>query len=248
MADQREVPTGALAEGGRVPEGGALPEAAPLPEVAPLLEDGFLEVGDGHRVLYEVSGAETGIWSLYLHGGPGGRLRSGYRRNAPAELFRNVGFSQRGAGRSTPSAATAAHDLATNTTAHLIADIERLRSHLGVESWVVQGVSWGTHLALAYAQARPTRVRGIVLMAVAITDRKYVDWITEGVGAVYPEGWDAFAVFAEEHGGFDRADRSTNRMRLVEAYRDMLASDDEELVDAAAREWMAWEAEHIRIG
>lgn len=225
-----------------------MPDATPLPPLAPLLEEGMLDVGDGHRLFHEVSGAPDGIPALYLHGGPGGRLTPGYRRNAPADAFRTVGFGQRGAGRSVPLASDPAHDLAANTTPHLIADIEALREHLGIDAWVLQGVSWGTHLAVAYAQAHPERVRGVVLMAVGLAERRHIDWITEGVGRLYPEAWDAFAAFAEARGGYDRTDASPDRLRIVEAYRRMLTSGDDELEAAAARAWMAWEDEHIRIG
>lgn len=226
----------------------SLPEPEPEPEPAPLLEDGMLDVGDGQRLHYEVSGAPDGVPALYLHGGPGGRLTSGYRRKAPAERCRIIGFSQRGAGLSTPSAAEEGVDLAVHTTAHLIADIERLREALGVEAWIVQGVSWGSTLAIAYAQAHPDRVLGIVLMAVTSTSRREVDWITEDVGAIYPEAWDAFAAFAERHGEFDRHDRSPGRVRIVEAYRRLLTCGDRDLEERAAAAWMAWEDEHIRIG
>lgn len=117
-----------------------------------------------------------------------------------------------------------------------------------MRAWVVQGVSWGSTLALAYAQAHPERVLGIVLMAVTSTSRREVDWITEDVGAIFPEGWDALAGLAEEHGDFDRRDLSPQRVRLVEAYRRMLTSGDPRLETESADAWMAWEEEHIRIG
>src|SRR5699024_84579 len=134
------------------------------------------------------------------------------------------------------------------TTAHLVADLERLREHLGIEAWIVQGVSWGSTLALACAQAHPERVLGVVLFAVTSTSRREVDWITEGVGALYPEAWDAVATLAENHTGFDRRDDGTERLRLIEAYRQMLTESDPFLVDAAARAWMTWEDAHIGIG
>lgn len=216
-----------------------------LPPLAPLLEEDDLPVGDGHVLHYEVSGSPDGVPALYLHGGPGGRLSPGYRRNVPAARTRLVGFSQRGAGRSTPSAADdGTAGLAHNTTAHLVADIEALRVHLGIEDWVVQGVSWGASLAVAYAQAHPERVREVVLMAVTATSRTEVDWITETVGAVFPEVWDELATLAERHTEYRRG----GELRIVEAYRQMLTSGDRELEDAATRTWIAWEDEHIRIG
>lgn len=224
--------------------------AAPsVPPPPPSRAEGMLAVGEDQQVFWEESGAPDGVPTLYLHGGPGGRLTPGYRRNSPADRARIIGMSQRGAGRSTPGAGGAGPvDLRGQTTAHLVADLEHLRERLGIEAWIVQGVSWGSTLALAYAQAHPERVLGVVLFAVTSTSRREVDWITEGIGAVYPEAWDAFAAVAERHGGFDRQDRRAGRLRIVEAYRRMLTSADPALVDLATRAWMAWEDEHIRIG
>lgn len=223
--------------------------ATALPPPPPVTASGLLPVGQGHEIHWEEAGAPDGVPALYLHGGPGGRLTPGHRRNAPADRTRMIALSQRGSGRSTPSAGTPGPvDLSTQTTAHLVADLEALREHLGVEAWIVQGVSWGSTLALAYAEAHPERVLGVVLFAVTTTSRREVDWITEGVGALYPEEWDEFAAFAEHHGGFDRCDRSAQRLRLVEAYRRMLTSEDPQLVDAATRAWMTWEDAHIAIG
>ena len=133
-------------------------------------------------------GRPTGIPAVYLHGGPGGTLdRGAYRRKFDPNRFRVVGFDQRGCGRSTPAATAAQYDLDHNTTQQLINDMEALRRHLGVDRWVVNGASWGSTLALAYAQAHADRVLGIVLMAVTTTSRAEIDWITETVGAVYPE-------------------------------------------------------------
>lgn len=216
-----------------------------LPPPAPLLTRGRLPVGEGHEIAYETSGSEVGVPALYLHGGPGGRLSPGYRRNVPAERTRLVGLSQRGAGESTPPAgAPGPVELGAQTTGHLIADLEALREHLGIEAWIVQGVSWGSTLALAYAQRHPERVLGIVLMAVTSTSRAEVDWITEQVGAIHPEVWDELADLAERRTDYRRG----GPMRLVEAYRRMLTAADPALVDEAVRAWTAWEDEHIRIG
>ena len=206
-------------------------------------------MGDGHEIFWEESGSPDGVPVLYLHGGPGSPLTPGYRRSAPADRSRLIGLSQRGAGRSTPSAgAVGPVDLAANTTEHLVADLELLREHLGIEAWIVQGVSWGSTLAIAYAQAHPERVLGMVLFAVTSTSRREVDWITEGIGPVFPEAWDRLAGFAERHGEFDRSDHGPGRLRLVEAYRRMLGSADAALTGEAAAQWCAWEDEHIRIG
>lgn len=218
-------------------------------EPPPTRADGHLDVGKGHRLFWEESGAADGVPTVYLHGGPGGRLTPGYRRSSPERSARIIGLSQRGAGRSTPSAGEVGPvDLSAQQTAHLVADLEALRGHLEIEAWIVQGVSWGSTLALAYAQAHPERVLGVVLFAVTSTSRRQVDWITEGVGDLYPEAWDVFASFAETHGDYDRRDRSSSRLRIVESYRRMVTSKDPALVDAATRAWMAWEDEHVTIG
>lgn len=220
-----------------------------LPAPPPVTASGTLPVGQGHVIRWEEAGAPDGVPALYLHGGPGGRLTPGHRRQMPADRTRMIALSQRGTGLSVPGfGAPGPVDLSALTTAHLVADLEALREHLGVRAWIVQGVSWGSTLALAYAEAHPERVLGVVLFAVTSTSRREVDWITEGVGALYPEAWDALAALAEDRAGFDRRDRSPQRLRLVEAYRRMLTGEDPRLVDTAARTWMTWEDAHIAIG
>lgn len=204
---------------------------------------GLLDVGTGQSMYWEESG--SGVPALYLHGGPGSGLgRGGYVERFDRGRYRVIGVDQRGCGRSVPLAGDPAHDLDGNTTPRLIADLELLRVHLDVDAWVLNGVSWGATLALAYAQAHPERVLGIVLMAVTTTRRAEVDWITETVGALYPEDWDRFARFAEDAGiGYRRGGG-----RIVEAYAQLLRSPDPAAHDAAARAWMAWEHAHIGIG
>ncbi|WP_449372875.1 alpha/beta fold hydrolase [Arthrobacter psychrolactophilus] len=114
---------------------------------------------------------------------------SGYRKRFELSKSRVIGFEQRGCGRSTPHASDPETSMRSNTTAHLIADIEALRKARGVDSWILNGVSWGSTLALAYAQAHPERVNGIVLFAVTTTCRQEVEWITEGAGMIFPEAW-----------------------------------------------------------
>ena len=206
---------------------------------------GLLPVGEGHRVHWEEWGRADGVPALYLHGGPGGGLgTSAYRERFDLDRMRVVGLEQRGCGRSTPHASDPAVPLTHQTTAHLVEDVERLREHLGVDAWVVDGVSWGSTLALAYAQAHPERVLGVVLYAVTTTSRREVDWVTEGVGAIFPEAWDRFAAHAESAGiGYRRG-----RGRLVEAYATLLASPDPAVRDAASWEWARWEDTHVAIG
>lgn len=206
---------------------------------------GLLPVDGGHEIYWEESGNAAGIPALYLHGGPGGTLGTGgYRTKFDPARFRVVGLDQRGCGRSLPHVTAPGYDLSTNTTQHLIADIEALRVQLGIGRWLVNGVSWGSTLALAYAQAHPDRVSGVVLMAVTTTDRFQVDWITETVGAIFPEAWDRLADHAERAGiGYRRGVG-----RLVEAYLRLMVDPDPAVRDAASRAWRDWEDEHISIG
>lgn len=210
---------------------------------------GFLAVGDEHEIYWEESGNPSGIPAVYLHGGPGGGLGpGGYRMKFDPDRFRIIAFDQRGCGQSRPHVTAPGYDLTRNTTQHLIGDIEKLRRYLHVERWLVNGVSWGSTLALAYAlayaQAHPDRVLGIVLMAVTTTDRFQVDWITETVGALYPEAWDRVASLAEQAGiGYQRGEG-----RLVEAYARLMTDPDYTVRDAASRAWREWEDHHVSIG
>jgi proline iminopeptidase len=206
---------------------------------------GMLKVGDGQQIFWEEWGPADGVPALYVHGGPGGALgTSRYRHRFDVTRTRVVGFEQRGCGRSTPHASDASTSLSANTTAQLIQDIEQLREHLGIGAWIVNGISWGSTLALAYAQAHPEHVLGIVLYAVTTTSRREVDWITEGVGAVFPEAWDRLAGHAERSGvGYQRGTG-----RLVEAYARLMESPDSTARDAASREWALWEDTHVSIG
>lgn len=194
---------------------------------------------------WEEWGPQDGVPALYLHGGPGGGLgASRYRHKFDLARTRVVGFDQRGCGRSTPHASDPTASLSAHTTADLIEDIERLRTHLGIEDWIVNGASWGSTLALAYAQAHPDRVRGIVLFAVTTTSRREVDWITEGVGAVFPGAWDRLAAHAENAGiGYRRG-----RERLVAAYARLMESPNRATREAASQEWALWDDTHISIG
>lgn len=208
-------------------------------------ESGLLVVKGGHRIYWEESGDPDGIPAVYLHGGPGGTLgRGGYRRMLDGNRFRIIGLDQRGCGRSTPHVTAPGYDLGQNTTAHLISDLERLREHLRVDRWLLNGVSWGTTLALAYAQAQSERVLGIVAMAVSTTDRFDVDWISETIGAVFPEAWDHLASHAEQAGvGYRRG-----QGRLIEAYAELMTHPNAEVRDAASRAWTEWEDHHVSIG
>ena len=205
---------------------------------------GMLDVGDGQQTYWEECGSPDDVPALYLHGGPGGGLRSSqYRHRFDLSRTRVVGFEQRGCGRST-HASDPAVSLTTNTTHHLVEDIEMLREHRGIDAWIVNGASWGVTLALAYAQTHPRRVLGLVAYAVTTTSRREVDWVTEGIGAVFPEAWDRFAGHAEQAGiGYERG-----AGRLVEAYARLMDFPDAAVRDAASQEWALWEDTHIAIG
>lgn len=192
----------------------------------------------GAELYWETSGNPRGIPALYLHGGPGAGLLSGHRRRFCPETFRVVAFDQRGAGRSRPRADESADLLATCDVPTFVWDIEALRSHLGVDAWLLHGVSFGASLALAYATAHPERVLGVVAMALSVTRRTDVAWMTEGVGALFPEAWDELSKAAPRPAG----------TRLVEAYRALLASPDAATRERAARAWCAWEAAHVALG
>ena len=210
---------------------------ARFPAIEPY-ESGMLAVGDGHEVYWECCGNPEGWPALFLHGGPGSGASPGQRRFFDPAVYRIVVFDQRGAGRSRPLASEPGTDLGTNTTQHLIGDIEVLRALLGVDRWVILGVSWGTTLALAYAQAHPQRVAALVLGFVTTTSRREVEWITEGVGRIFPREWDRFAAAVPER---------LRHLPLVDAYAELLNDPDPAVQDHAAREWCAWEDAHVSL-
>ena len=201
-------------------------------------ETGMLAVGDGHEVYWERSGNPDGIPAVFLHGGPGSGARPNQRRIFDPDLYDAVLFDQRGAGRSRPLASDADADLSTNTTPHLIADIEQLREHLGIERWTVLGMSWGSTLGLAYAEAHPDRVKALVVALVGTTSRREVEWITQDVGRIFPKEWDRFA---------GAVPPELRHLRLVDAYATLLFDPDPEVRDHAAQEWCAWENAHVSL-
>jgi proline iminopeptidase len=201
-------------------------------------DSGMLQVGDGHSLYWEVSGNPGGKPVVVLHGGPGSGSSAAKRSLFDPDRYRVVQFDQRNAGRSTPSAADPVVDLSANTTQHLIADIEALRVHLGIERWLVQGGSWGVTLALAYAQAHPERVTGLILVAVTSGDRSETDWITRDVGRVFPREWERF------RDGVPAADRDGD---LAAAYSRLLHDPDPDVRARAAHEWCVWEDAHMSL-
>ncbi len=183
--------------------------------------------GHLNGIYWECCGNPEGEPALYLHGGPGAGCGPGARRYFDPARYRAILFDQRGAGRS------ASFPLEENTTQHLLGDIEALREHLQIERWTLLGVSWGTTLALAYAQRHPERVRGLVAALVTTTSRREVEWLTEGVGCLFPAEWERFARDVP------------SGMRPVDAYAGWLR--DPSTAEHAAREWCAWEDAHVSL-
>jgi proline iminopeptidase len=201
-------------------------------------DSGLLDVGDGHEVYWESCGNPEGKPVVFLHGGPGSGCRPWQRQLFDPDTYRAVLFDQRGSGRSRPLASEPHADLGANTTGDLIADIEKLREHLGVDRWTVLGMSWGTTLGLAYAQTHTERVTALVLALVTTTSRREVDWVTRDVGRIFPEEWDRFAAAVPD---------SLRHLRLVDAYAELLSDPEPTVHDRAAREWCTWEDAHVSL-
>ncbi|MEU3922967.1 prolyl aminopeptidase [Streptomyces sp. NPDC029004] len=195
-------------------------------------EQGMLDAGEGHLVYWEVCGNPQGKPALVVHGGPGSGCSTGVRSYFDPDRYRVVLFDQRGCGRSTPHAADPASDLTHNTTGHLLADMERLREQLGIESWLLFGGSWGSTLLLAYAERYPHRVSQIVVNGVTTTRRSEIDWLYRGVGRFFPEAWDGFRSFAPVAG---------DEVNPVAAYARLMADPDTRVRERAAAEWCRWE-------
>lgn len=207
----------------------------PHPVTEPF-DGGVLDVGDGHLMYWEAAGNRAGKPAVILHGGPGAALTSRARRMFDPERYLIVQFDQRQCGRSRPHAADAVVDLSTNTTAHLIADMERLRVRVGVERWLLWGGSWGTTLALAYAETHPGRVTGMVLASVVGTSHTDVEWVTRSMGRVFPEQWEKFR---------DALPPSERDGNLAAAYARLLQDPDPTIHEPAASAWCAWEDTHV---
>jgi proline iminopeptidase len=196
------------------------------PRIEPF-ETGTLEVGGGHTLYWERCGTRGAKPVVFLHGGPGSGCSADQRRQFDPGLYDILLFDQRGCGRSTPYAS-----LDNNTTWDIVADIERLREMCGHETWQVFGGSWGSTLALSYAQTHPERVSELVLRGIFLARQRETDWLYRyGASEIYPEGWAAFAGHIPEE---ERGD-------LIEAYHRRLTSDDPQVQLAAAKAWSTWE-------
>ena len=157
------------------------------PEIEPYAS-GHLDVGDGHSIYWERAGTPGAKPAVFLHGGPGGTISPSHRRLFDPKLYDVTLFDQRGCGKSTPHAG-----LEANTTWHLVADIERLREMAGAEKWLVFGGSWGSTLALAYAQKHPGRVSELVLRGIYMLTKAELDWYYQfGVSEMFPDKWERF--------------------------------------------------------
>ena len=203
------------------------------PEIEPH-EHGMLEVGDGNLVYWETCGNPRGKPAIVLHGGPGSGCTEWHRRLFDPTVYRIVLFDQRGCGRSRPHASALDADLTSNNTANLIADIERLRQHLGLNRWLVFGGSWGSTLALAYAETHRDQVTEMILFGVTTGRHSEFDWTFRGGLAVFfPEQWDrlrAGVPVAEQDGD------------IVEAYHRLLHDPDPTVRRRAAKAWCMWES------
>jgi proline iminopeptidase len=195
------------------------------PEIEPFAA-GRLAVDGLHTLYYEQSGNAHGVPVVVLHGGPGAGSSPSHRRFFDPAFYRIVVFDQRGAGRSTPHG-----ELRDNTTPHLIADLEALRQQLRIERWLLFGGSWGSTLALAYAQAHPQRCLGLVLRGIFLCRRREIDWFLHGMRQVFPEEWRALAEHIPQG----------ERANLLEAYWKRLDDPDSAVRVAAARAWSRYE-------
>lgn len=203
----------------------ALRRTALYPAIEPF-ETAMLDLDGRHRMYYEVSGRPDGVPVVFLHGGPGAGTHAHHRRYFDPRHYRIVLFDQRGAGRSEPFG-----ELADNTTDHLVADMEKLRRHLGIERWMLFGGSWGSTLALAYAEAHPDRVLAMVLRGIFLGRSFEVDWFLSGMRAFFPEAWSRFTGFLPE----------AERDDILASYHRRLIHPDPEVHMPAARVWSTYE-------
>lgn len=214
------------------------PASPSLHPIAETTAEGFLDVGDGHRIHWQTSGNPDGKPAVLLHGGPGGGASERHRRLFDPDRYRIVQFDQRQCGRSTPSAAEPVVDVSTNTTGHLVADIEALRAHLDIDRWLVWGGSWGTTLGLAYAMAHPAAVSELLLASVVTTTTADVEWTTRTMGRLFPEEWATFVAALppeDRHGD------------LALAFNRLLLDPDPAVHEPAALAWCRWEDVHVSL-
>ncbi|MBO0346116.1 prolyl aminopeptidase [Roseibium sp. CAU 1637] len=196
-------------------------------------DSGWLDVGDGHEIYWERSGTKGAKPAVFLHGGPGGGFSPLHRQLFDPQAYDVLLFDQRGCGKSRPLA-----ELEANTTWHLVDDIERLREMVGVDSWQVFGGSWGSTLALAYAQKHPQRVSELIVRGIYTLTMREMDWYYQyGVSEMFPEKWDAFISLIPE----------VERDNLMAAYHRRLTGENVAERYKAAKAWSLWEGETITL-
>ena len=202
------------------------------PEIEPF-DSGHLDVGNGHKIYWERSGTKGARPAVFLHGGPGGTISPVHRRLFDPELYDVILFDQRGCGKSMPHAS-----LENNTTWHLVADIERLREMIGADKWLVFGGSWGSTLALAYAETHSDRVSEIVLRGIYTLTRPELEWYYQfGVSQMFPDKWERFVAPIPED----------ERHDMMAAYYRRLTGDDRAEQIRCAKAWSMWEGETITL-
>lgn len=207
------------------------------PPIAPFAT-GHLPRPDGHTIYWECAGNPAGRPWLYLHGGPGGGCGAGARRYVdPASAFITL-VDQRGCGRSAPRADAPDADLSDQRFPVLLADLEALRESLGIARWSLIGVSWGSMLALAYADAYPERVAAMVLALVSLPTPGDVRWIIEDMGRLFPEAWSSFDAAVPAH---------LRHLPRIEAWARATADPDPAVHRPAAAAWCAWEQAHVSL-
>lgn len=213
------------------PENPIAPARTLYPPIEPY-QTGMLDVGDGQQLYYELSGNPDGKPAVFVHGGPGGATAPTQRRFFDPTRYRIVLFDQRGCGKSTPHAATPGIDMSTNTTWHLVEDMEKLRKHLGIERWLVFGGSWGSCLSLAYAETYPDRVTELVLRGIFTLRRSELDWYYNegGCSMIHPEWWESYKKPLQGFQG-----------DYIQRYNELLFCDDEEIAGEAGVAWTTWE-------
>ena len=224
----------------------AHPERVLYPAVEPYAS-GTLDVGDGQALVWEEVGNPDGKPVVILHGGPGGGCSPAMRRFHDPERYRIILFDQRGCGRSTPHASAPGADLSTNTTWHLVDDIEKLRLDRGVETWQVFGGSWGSALALAYAEAHPDRVSELVLRGIFTLRRWELDWFYNGpAGIIQPERWAEFeAPLLERYG--EASGLLVDGPDNIARYHELLFNPDPAVHGPAGVAWSTWEAATVTL-
>jgi proline iminopeptidase len=204
-------------------------------------DSGLLETGDGNLVYWEACGNPRGLPALIVHGGPGSGCTLRQRDALDGGRFRIILFDQRNCGRSLPHASDPSADMSLNTTDHLIADMEALREHLGVDRWLLRGGSWGVTLSLAYAQRHPERVSGMLLLSVTMTRLLELNWLYRGAGLFYPEAWERFRDHAGAREFVSPHDTEPPIEGLLRRYANLMEDPDPSVRATAAAQWLAWE-------